>query len=166
MEKGLWAIHLGRTRWSFLFPIVVKDHNIDTQSLWPYHCHDHLFVLFQHWCRCFPPPWGGLGTPRLSSTRSFRAQQLPQYLTAVGKIFKELLPVPSRVWCDQYVGFIVGRGKPKWLWVWMGWKPAMSSPHFEAPLWGWRMLHSDFRNMYDLIYNGHCSWFHFFTAYN
>lgn len=30
---------------------------------------------------------------KLSSTRSFRAQQLPQYLTAVGKIFKELLPV-------------------------------------------------------------------------
>ena len=61
----------------------------------------------------FPTTLGGLGTPRLSSTRSFRAQQLPQYLTAVGKIFKELLPVPSRVWCDQYIGFIVGRGKPK-----------------------------------------------------
>ncbi|CAL1153748.1 unnamed protein product [Cladocopium goreaui] len=30
---------------------------------------------------------------KLSSTRSFRAQQLPQYLTAVGKVFKELLPV-------------------------------------------------------------------------
>lgn len=30
---------------------------------------------------------------KLSSTRSFRAQQLPQYLTALGKIFRELLPV-------------------------------------------------------------------------
>ena len=110
----VWAIHLGNQDSMFIsFLQSSKGQPVDPP--WPYHEHPvtssnpitYITGLFEfsivHLLKeplgpMFPttcgPPGGPLSQlPRLSSTRSFRAQQLPQYLTAMGKIFRELLPV-------------------------------------------------------------------------